>query len=1011
MIWKHRRSRVWLIVAASVLTVVIAASIVATQHPFLRGTMNILFGGDRAITAGDRGYYEADYKNKAEVLAAANDFNIQLAEEGVTLLKNEGNALPLGAGAKISVFGKNSVNLVYGGSGSGGGNSKADKKNLYDSLAASGFSANPALKSFYENNARSGAGRPGNPGIGDIIAGFGTGETQMNAYTAAETGSYADYKDAALVVFSRIGGEGFDLPRTMKASYASGAAAVSGARGAGDHYLELDGNEADLLKHVCDNFSKVIVILNANHTMELGFLDDPAYWTGVLGLPDCSAKIQGALWIGSPGEYGIMALGKVLSGEVNPSGHTVDTYARDFTRDPSYNNFGNYNAADGNAYLVGGSLPSAVANRYYYIDYEEGIYVGYRYYETRAFTDGAAWYRNNVAYPFGFGLSYSEFEWEAGGARLIDGDRSGALPSALAASDSAKSVSVEVTVKNKSARAGKDVVQLYVQTPYTPGGIEKPHVKLLDFGKTKLLAPGASEKLTLAYSLYDLASYDYGDANGNGFKGFEAEAGEYTLHISRNAHSWADGDAALTRTFSVPETQSGASKGGTGFQYRDDPATGTPVTNRYDDVSAKIAEYLSRNDWGGTWPAAPTDTERTVTQEFAASLAYKKDDAGKPWHTDEMPYQNAAEIGASEVTVKLDDLAGKDYGDPLWDEFLDQLTLKQMSDLIGRGSYGTVQIENVGKPLTREPDGPSGFTNFMGDPSVYDTCFYVSECVVGATWNKALAFEMGKMVGNEGMIGFEKGDGLPYSGWYAPAVNIHRSQFSGRNWEYYSEDSALSGKMAEQVCLGAKEKGVYTFVKHFALNDLETSRDSNGILVWANEQAMREFYFKPFEAAVKNGKTTAMMSSFNRIGTVWAGGDYNLLTGILRDEWGFKGMVVTDYALSGYMNVEQMIRAGGDLCLTQGLKFPNAQGVDATQAAAIRKAAKNILYTVVNSNAMNAEILGYRKPVWVVALICADAAIAVGFGAWGFFAVRGAYRKERNGAGANGGKRKPEKNG
>ena len=1015
LIWNNLHTRIWFLMTAITLAVVLAVSIVATQVPLIRGTLNILWGKERPILGdSSAAFYECDYADNRAAFKAADELNVKIAEEGFTLLKNEGNTLPLASGTKISVFGKNSVSLIYGGTGSGG-KSGGKEKTIYDSLKDAGFSYNEELKKFYENNSQSGTGRPSNPAIGSIIAGFKTGETPVGSYSQALQGTYGQYKDAALVVFGRIGGEGFDLPRTMATAYTSTGTSgkIEEARSAEDHYLQLDQNEANLLKHVCDNFSKVVVVLNSNHTLELAFLDDPAYWTDVLGLPDQSSKIQAALWIGSVGNEGIMALGKILSGTVNPSGRTVDTYARDFTKDPTYNNFGNNNKNQGNAYLRDDGENISLANRNYYIDYEEGIYVGYRYYETRAFTDVGAWWKNNVVYPFGHGLSYSEFEWEISGAKLMKKldngtlEEIGNLPNILSATDSDKYISVDVTVKNKAgSKPGKDVVQLYVEAPYTIGGIEKAHVVLADFGKTNILAANASQKITLTFSLYDIASYDYSDANGNGFKGYETESGAYKIHISRNAHSWADGNAAMTRTFNVSETQTGAEVK-KGYQYRKDPVTGNDVVNRFDDISGKMISndrkgeitYLSRNGWG-PWPTMPADAERTVSAAFLSSLRYAKDDAGKPWYTDKMPtqgkvfvpeYNEEGEQINEQVTLKT--LAGKDYGDPLWEELLNQLTVAEMAALVGEGAFGTTTISKIGKPLTYDSDGPSGFVNFMSQTKQpNNTCFYVSECVMGATFNKELIRELGKMIGNEGLLG-PFGD-LPFSGWYAPAINIHRSQFSGRNWEYYSEDPVLSGKMAAQVILGAKEKGVYAFVKHFAVNDSETDRDSNGLLVWANEQSIREIYFKPFETAVKDGKTTAMMSSFDRIGTVWAGGDYRLLTEVLRNEWGFKGMVITDYAVNTYLNVEQMIRAGGDLRLFQSGR-PNTTNPDATQVTAIRNAAKNILFTVANSNAMNAEVLGYRLPIWIVGIIIADVCLFVGLMAWGFFAIWGSVRKER----------------
>jgi beta-glucosidase len=436
-------------------------------------------------------------------------------------------------------------------------------------------------------------------------------------------------------------------------------------------------------------------------------------------------------------------------------------------------------------------------------------------------------------------------------------------------------------------------------------------------------------------------------------------------------------------------------------RYETDDATGAAVSNIFDEVSDYIAGrggYLSREDFAGTWPSAPTDADRAETGAFISSLNYSVSDTeSDPWYTDVMPKQSKKKLSFNKTPIKLYELIGKDYDDPLWDGLLDQLTVGQMKDLINSGNFRTAYIDNIDKPLTIDADGPMGFAIFMGDPSVYDTCYYASECVLGATWNKELAYELGKMIGNEGLIGNKKGDGRPYSGWYAPAMNIHRSQFGGRNFEYYSEDGRLSGAMAAGVIRGAKEKGVYTYAKHFALNDQETNRDTTGLVTWANEQAMRELYFAPFEAAVKDGKTTAMMSAFNRVGTVWAGGSYDLLTRLLRDEWGFRGTVITDFNVNSFMNLDQMVRGGGDLSLSAGKKWDVSDS--ATAVSALRKATKNILYTVAGSNAMNGMgpgiIYKYALPLWVIWLILANVGIFVLGCGWGALAITKALKRKR----------------
>ena len=955
------------------------ASIVVTQNLFLYNTINSVLGGEsRVLVSGDPSlpefqYYTADegINSKADALAAANAVNERIVEEGIVMLKND-QSLPLKKNSKISVFGKNSVNLVYGGSGSAGASTDG-AVTIGQSLTTAGFQVNPTLINFYNDDTLSGDRRPKTgPAMGSKPAGLPTYETPVSRYTDEVKKSFSEYNDAAIVVISRIGGEGFDLPRTMKESYDEGAAKIEGARSADDHYLQLDQNETDLIKAVGEQFGfdNVIVVINSGAPIELGFLDDPSHYA-------YSPNVKGALWIGTTGKTGINALGRILNGEVNPSGRTVDTYARDFKNDPSWNNFANNNVNNGNRYTVDGKNKS-----YYFVDYEEGIYVGYRYWETRGYTEEQAgnpdWYEQNVVYPIGYGLSYTHFAWE------IDTQNTTEEGQELL-KDGTVNISVKVT--NTGEVAGKDVVQLYLTAPYTGTaqnpGIEKSHVVMLDFGKTRLLQPGESDEIKFSVDVHDFASYDYNDANGNGFKGYEVEDGDYILRISKNAH-----ESVIDLDYTVPVG---------GYTYATDPVTDKPVENRFDEVSEHITTYLSRTDWEGTWPSVPTEQDKAVTDEFIDSLTYDRVDEGKPWYTEEMPTQSGIELTYSQTKVKLYELMDKDYDDPLWDELLDQLTVAQMAKMIGTGNYNTMNIDGIDKPKTIDPDGPVGFTAFMGDPSVYDTCYYASGCVVAATYNTELAYEMGKAVGNEGIIGNEAGDGTPYSGWYAPAVNIHRSQFGGRNWEYYSEDGVLSGKIAAGVIQGAMDKGVYTYVKHFALNDQETDRTNNGYLTWANEQSMREIYLRPFEIAVKEGGTTAMMSSFNRIGTEWAGGSYDLLTEILRNEWGFRGMVVTDYNLYAHMPADQMIRAGGDLNLCQDKQPSTTQ--TATHVTALRNAAKNILYTVVNSNAMNGHGAGieyrYIMPVWEMCLIGADVAVAVGMIIWIAFIIRGRLKRKK----------------
>lgn len=989
-VWKYNKG--FLITTCCLLVFLIVLNTVATQVLLVKNTFNTLFGEERRVLlSGDPDkaqYYQLSegIASKEDALNEANELNQELCAEGFVLLKNE-SSLPIDISSKISVFGMNSIDLVYGGSGSGAKDS-SDVIGLYQSLSDAGLDYNPQLKEFYDGQKSSGKGRGTSPAMGDIPTGFSTGELPLSSYEGGPLNYIGDYSDAALVVISRIGGEGYDLPRTMTG--------IDGANSE-DHYLELDNNEKALLTELCSEdspFDNVIVVINAATSMELGFLDDDAY----------NNKIKGAIWVGSPGGTGMEAFGKILKGEVNPSGRLVDTYAKDFTSAPSWHNFSNNFSATGNVYQVNGADQNAR-----FIDYEEGIYIGYRYYETRGYTEQVAngdysWYDENVMYPFGYGLSYSDFVWSMEGVRIGDDEASATAlseGSTLTQSDKSKSIYVDVKVKNSesSKYSGKDVVQLYFSAPYYDGEIEKAHVVLGGFAKTELLAPGEEQSVTIEMKLSDVASYDYSDLNNNGFKTFEADEGAYILFVGKNANvAWRNSE--LTTFFQLGED----------LIYSEDSSSGEVVENRFDSVSQHIATYLSRSDWEGTFPQAPTQEDRNVEQELIDSMtaiSYISTDGsvdeGKKWYEDKKPRQQRVPLTEAETDVKLYQLIGKDYNDLLWDELLSQLTVKEMRVLIGTGNFNTAEIASIGKPKTTDPDGPAGFTNFMTVTAetavVYDTCFYASECVIGATWNVELARKMGEAAGDEALIGNERGDDRVYSGWYAPAVNIHRSPFSGRNWEYYSEDGFLSGKMAAGVINGAKSKGVYTYVKHFAVNDQETDRDKNGLITWLNEQSMREIYLKPFEMAVKEGETNAIMSSFNRIGTIWAGGNYELLTEVLRNEWGFQGMVITDYNTNEYMNTDQMVRAGGDLNLIQD-KQPSSSGetYNASHLQSIRRATKNILYTVANSNAMNGMgegiKYGYALPYWEIVLFGLDVVIVLGLASWGVISIRRSAKKQ-----------------
>lgn len=966
---RSKAGMIWFIILASLFVLLLVITIVITQNNLIYYTISSKFGGgSKYLKSGDPDMYvyysfkEGDPTDKAGALAAANALNERICEEGSVLLKNDNDVLPLARGSKVTVLGRNSVDLVYGGSGSNAGASEMEKLDLGDMLeSVGGFEYNPVVRSYYEGLNIS---RPDSTSMGVTYTGFPTAEAPVGDYPDAVKQSYSEYGDAAIVVITRICGEGYDLPRTMFKtgnSYtdwtSQNRTVVDGADSMDSHYLQLDKNERAVLKEACDNFSRVVLLINSAAPIELGILEEGEF----------ADKDIAALWMAYPGESGLNAVGRLLNGEVTPSGRTVDTWSRNFKLDPAWQNFGNNLSADGNRYTYNGDLKSSR-----FVEYREGIYVGYRWFETRAsYDESGAWYADNVVYPFGHGLSYTTFGREVAADTPTD---------STLAEDGKLEFTVTVTNDGKMY-SGKDVVQLYYSSPYMDGGIEKAHVALGDFAKTKELEPGESCEVTLSIDVRDMASYDYNDANGNEFKGWELDGGTYSVYIGSDAHSWAD-DATPVFTYTVPES---------GYRYpTDDYNEGAQITNLFDDESEYMSgKVLSRENGFADYDAIKGVADQREQSEFLRGLIEAKmtDEPGAPWYAETAPTYSKRSLSYSDCEVKLYDLIGKDYDDPLWDALLDQLTVSEMASIIETGNFRTLQLENIDKPLTIDADGPMGFALFMGDSSVYDTCRYACECLVGATFNRELAREQGRSVGIEGLVGNEQGDGTPYSGWYAPAVNLHRSPFSGRNFEYYSEDAFLSGEMGANVILGAKEYGVYTFVKHFALNDQETDRDNNGLLTWADEQTMREIYFKPFETCVKKGQTRGMMSAFNRIGATWAGSDHDLLTALLRDEWGFRGAVITDFNVKSYMDPDDMIRGGGDINLAAGKTLADKRS--ATAISCIRRAAKNIMFVVAGSNAMNGHgagvIWGYTLPGWLVLLIVIDCVVGAGTVGWGLY--------------------------
>ena len=955
---------VWAATSLVLLGVVIAANAVAVgQYGSL---IDRVLGGKKAITK-PRDKDDPNYKTKTQTYDNGNAVTQEICNEGMILLKNENNALPLARGARVSVFGKNSTNytrtlangdketvgIVTGGSGSAAP-TDAERKTIYESLEAAGFEFNPTLKDFY-SSAASGRGRDSNPpmengGVGPLE----TGETPIASYTDEIKNSYAQYNDAALVVFSRIAGENWDLPR---------AATDNPNR----HYLELNDNERDLLRHVASSgFKKIVLLLNGSNYIDLGFLYER---TNATDYNDFGKNIDAVINIGSVGGFGIMSLGKILNGDVNPSGHTVDLVYTKYDQDPTWQNFGdNFESNGANYRDASKSDPDKNGTQYYLVEYEENIYFGYRYYETRAHVEenGEQWYNEHVVYPFGYGLSYTpSFERE-----LLD---KASLEENLKVGEP---FTVQVKVKNPTKVAGKDVVQLYVEAPYTAGGIEKAHKVLVGFAKTKLLGENEEDIVSITVDPYDFASFDSRDKNANNFKGWELEKGNYVFHVATDSHTDFD---TFTKELVKDE------------KYEVDPVTKTKVEPLFPEVTEHMnpAQSLSRNNFAGTFPQVITTAERTFDPSY-----YDKFKSYETTNNEEytkLPKMNAP------VSVEFTELIGLQYDDPLWNKFLDQMTFNEMLGLFNEGCYSTLDIERLGIPRTISSDGPTGLVCFLsnispiGEPEVYGTAYYQSECLLAQTYNIELAKKQGEAIGDECLVGNERGDGLPYPGWYAPGVNLHRSPFSGRNTEYYSEDPYLSGMFAANVIRSVQEKGAYANVKHFALNDQETHRSDKGVATWCDEQAIRELYLRPFERAVKEGETHGLMTSFNRIGSEWAGGSYRLCTTILRKEWGFKGSVICDYHTDTYMDSKQMLYAGGDLnlcstsdiMLKEGTKAKQISATDPKAVEMLRRSAHGNLYAIVNSCAMGVEIIGYKPAVWRVVMTAGTWSIVGAIIVWG----------------------------
>ncbi|MFS7388818.1 glycoside hydrolase family 3 C-terminal domain-containing protein [Carnobacterium maltaromaticum] len=838
-------------------------------------------------------YFSASQINQSEVKKTTEQamaLTEKIEGEGAVLLENKNEVLPL-QNQKVNVFGYASRNVVYGGTGSGGG--KEDNNvDLQQGLKNAGFQVNDQLTTFYDDRY---VPRE-KVNIHKLVGGdFNIHEPKASEYSESLLTSAKEFSDTALVVFSRNSGEGADITNEMK-GYAGGTA--------GKHYLELSDDEAATLDLVKENFDKVVVILNSSFPMELGFLDDE--------------KIAGALWIGGPGSVGFNAVGEILAGEINPSGRLVDTYAYDETSAPSFNNIGEFPYSNSEFDYEKDTW------HYKYVNYAESIYVGYRYYETRYIDnqtgemDEAA-YEKAVQYPFGYGLSYTNFKQEITNFK-VDGNEA----------------KMTVKVTNTGKKAGKDVVQLYYTPPYTIGGIEKSHVVLSGFAKTQELAPNQSEEVNLSFDVENMASYDEKQN-----KAYVLEKGNYEIKLMNNSHDVID-----SKNYEV-------AKDIVFNQENKRESDQLSATNQFEDAKGDV-QYLSRWNWEETMPKEMAQPKE-ASKELLKALKDQSVNEGK-----------ADPIKFEKYGLELYDLKGVDYDDPKWDQLLEQLSVKDMENLITYGGFQTPAINSVKKPATIDADGPAGINHLVSQAHGNQ---YTSEVVVASTWNTELVEEMGAALGREA-----KASNI--TGLYLPGVNIHRSPFGGRNFEYYSEDALLSGKIGSSLSKGAMDQGSYVFMKHFAMYDQETRRYEfpTGAATWSTEQAMREVFLKPFEIAVKDSGITGIMSSYNRIGPKWVGESEALLQNVLRDEWGFKGTVISDFYKPQYMNVDQGLSAGNDLVLyLLPTKLNNVTTDTDWGQQNMRKASHNILYTVVNSHAY--EVAETNVPNWIYLLVTINIAV------------------------------------
>ena len=853
----------------------------------------------------------------------------EIMEDGIVLLKNE-SLLPLNETKKLNIFGWESINPAYGGAGSGGINDLYDIVSLNQGLENAGFSINQELVDFYNNYGAD------NPEMSIQKQSWTLPEPPVDTYSDELIKSAKEYSDVAVVVLSRKAGEGHnDIPMDVrKAAYDNNSDEYDDFP-EGEHYLQLSQTERDMVDMVCSNFDNVIVVYNGANQFELGFADE-------------YPQIKSVVWCPGTGNVGFNALGKVFSGEVNPSGKTPDTFIYDMTTAPWWNNAEKTeytNLAD--MAVEGMNAGTAQVYAPAFTNYVEGIYVGYKYYETAA-QEGAIDYDKTVQYPFGYGLSYTEFEQKMGELEEKDGQ-----------------ISVDVEVTNTGDVAGKDVVEVYYEPPYTNGGIEKSSANLIEFAKTDLLQPGESQTVTVTFSIEDMASYDENHA-----KAYVLEKGDYAISINSDSHTVLD---QKTYTADKDVVYKGENK-----RASDD----TAATNVFEDAKGDVT-YLSRADHFANYEeatAAPASAElgEPYVSEYHLNSNFDK--------TTYLNDEDVMPTTGADNGLTLADMRDADYDDPRWEKLLDQLTVDEMANMIAMAGYQTAAMDSVGKVATLDFDGPAAINNnFTGVGSIG----FPIEVVVASTWNKELAQAWGECMGK---ISQEMGA----EGWYAPGMNTHRTAFGARNYEYFSEDGVLAGNMGAKAVEGARKYGVYSYIKHFAMYE----GNAKMVSVWSNEQAIREIYLKPFEISVKQGGANAVMVSWSFLGDKWTGESSNLMNTVLRDEWGFRGMALTDFFRNnghGFMNADAALANGVDVMLStfNGEENNVANPEHPTSVLQMRNACKNVMYTVVSSWAYDGEHEETGMENWKKAGIGIDIVIALFMAGMEVLVIRG-YKKRKN---------------